>query len=50
MPIRGMILRMGASIGSVIWYSKELIGLFPVGEIQDMMTLPKIAKLNTVVA
>ena len=47
-PVLGKTLRTGASSGSVILNKKLLTESPPLGDIQDINTLPKIAKVNTV--
>ncbi len=45
-PIEGITRRMGARMGSVTWYSIELMGSSPLGETHDMTTLPKMARFK----
>ena len=47
-PVLGSNFLTGASIGSVILNNKLLTESFPLGDIQDIKTLPKIANVNTV--
>ena len=48
MPSGGTIFRMGASIGSVIWSRNWEILSSPLGDIQDIITRPNIARLSAV--
>lgn len=48
MPVLGITRRMGARMGSVIWYMKATRGLFVLGPTasHDTITLARIAALS----
>ena len=48
MPKGGTTFRIGASIGSVIWSRNCVIEFSPLGDIQDIITRPNIARLSAV--
>lgn len=46
-PVDGIILRIGASMGSVIWYKAALNGPVLFGATQERIARPSIAILST---